>query len=232
MIKKIITSVTSIILCLALTVPLAVSLTGCSSGSSNVASKSAKLETGDIGQDSIVIVVGKKGVKYSEVMAYGYLLKQQYEGEFTSQLWDYKVDDGTIGDEAKREIVNTITEMKIIGIQAAKQKVKLNGEEKDEARQKADNIIKLATDEEKEKYGLTSQIFSDIYKDNILAEKMFYINTDEADTQVSDEEAATSEEKEAVIKNRQNTMFKEKYTEWSEKCEVKISDAFWNVFEL
>ena len=45
-------------------------------------------------------------------------------------------------------------------------------------------------------YGLSVQKISEIYQENLLAEKMFYVATDEADTNVTDEEASEAIRKE------------------------------------
>jgi hypothetical protein len=164
-------------------------LTGCG-GSKGKIGSSVKLETGDIQENSIVMKVGDIGVKYSEIRSYCYLLKTQYEGNFGSELWAYPLDEGTtIGDEAKEEIINMITQLKIIGATAEAQKVTLTNDEKDEALQKAEQMLDAATEENRKEYHLSLQGLEKIYEENVLANKMFYIATDDADTEVSDEEA-------------------------------------------
>jgi len=164
------------------------SFSGC--GPQEVFSSGIKLETGEIQDDSIVIKVGNTGVKYSEVRNYCYLLKEQYEGNFGSQLWDYPLDKGmTIGDEAKEEVISMITQLKIIAATAASDKVTLTNDEKDEALQKAEELLDDATAEDRKNYALSLQGLVKLYEENALANKMFYIATDDADTEVSDEEA-------------------------------------------
>lgn len=164
-------------------------MTGCT-GNKSDSEKSVKLEQGTIEEDSIVIGIGSTGVKYSEVRNYCYLMKQQYEGSFGNQLWNYQLEDGiTIGDEVKEEIINMITQLKVICATAKEQEVSLTSDEKDEALQKAEQIMASANDEDKEKYLLSLQGMSKIYEENALANKMFYIATDDADTEVTDEEA-------------------------------------------
>lgn len=163
-------------------------LTGCNS--KGKLGSGAKLETGEIQESSIVMKVGDIGVKYSEVRNYCYLLKEQYEGNFGSQIWDYKLDEkGTIGDEAKEEIINMITQLKIIGATAGSEKVTLTNDEKDEALQKAEEIIDASSDADRKNYCLSLQGLEKIYEENALANKMFYIATDAAETEVSDDEA-------------------------------------------
>lgn len=317
-------------------------LTGCNG--KNTSRSSVKLDNGELQEDSVVMAVGEEGVRYSEVLTYCYLLKRQYEGNFSSKLWKYSLGEGkTIGDQAKQEIVNMITQLKVIKETAEEQKISLNNDERDEALQKAETLMETVSEEDKKQYCLSVQGLSDIYQENILANKMFYVATDKADTNISDEEAkqrkiqfvevitngvdsggkqiamdeatkkqaesrardlrkqalqikdflvfaqrnsdngvqeltigrdteqlekaavdaafaleekeisnviegeegyyiiycamdqdeeATDARKEEIIQERQTEMFKEKYASWLKKCEVKISEEFWDVFEM
>ncbi len=337
---------TSCVLCMLLAVSF-VMLPGCSKGSGTT--KRVKLETGDISDTSIVMKIGNAGVKYSEVRNYCYLLKCQYESNFGGGIWDYNLGDNvTIGDEARQEIANLITQLKIIRKTADEMQVTLTSDEKDEAVRQAEEVVNNASPKDKKSYCLSIQNMSAIYEDNILAEKMFYVATDEADTVVTDDEArqidiqyieiitkgkdrngteismnaatkkeaakraqnllkaarksddflsfaeentdavnasatigrndsvigqaaaneafklkkgktskviesvssdgtmgyfiiycvdnnnedATYARKEAIIEERQTTMFKEKYAEWLKGCDVNISQAFWEEFEV
>lgn len=149
-----------------------------------------RLENGEIEENSIVIKAGDIGVKYSEVLGYCYLLKEQYEDSFGSEIWDYKLEDGnTIGDNAKEEIINMITQLKIISATAEEEDVSLTNDERDEALQKAEDLLRSADSRDKEEYHLSLQGLSGIYEENALANKMFYIATDDADTEVTEEEA-------------------------------------------
>lgn len=163
-------------------------LTGC--GGKGGITSAVKLETGEIKDTSVVLKVGDIGVKYSEVRNYCYMLKEQYEGNFGSELWDYPIDkETTIADEAKEEIVNMITQLKVIGATAASQKVTLTNDEKDEAIRRAEELLQNAAEADRKKYSLSLSGLQKIYEENALANKMFYIATDAADTEVTDAEA-------------------------------------------
>lgn len=177
-------------LCVMLAASVLFSGCGKTNSTQKKAVKSVRLETGDITQNSIIMKIGNTGVRYEEVLNYAYLLKKQYEGSFGKALWSYKIDDDTnIGDKAKKEIVSMITQLKIIGENAAKQGISLDGDEKDQALQDAENLVKDASEKDKEKYSLTVPNVQGMFEDNILANKMFYVATDAADTNVTDDEA-------------------------------------------
>lgn len=163
-------------------------LAGCSS--KKAGGGGVRLDNGDISSNSIVIRVGDEGVKYSEVQNYCYLLKKQYEGSFGDKLWKYDLGNSqTIGDEAKEEIINMVTQLKVICANAKEQDISLTNDERDDALKLAEQLADSATDEEKKSFCLTLQSLSQLYEENLLANKMFYIATDAADTEVSDSEA-------------------------------------------
>lgn len=223
--------------------------------------KTTKVEKGNISSGTVVMMVGDDQVRYSEVMAYCYFLKCQYEESFGKELWSYKLDDNeTIGDQAKQEIVNMITQLKIISGVAQEQNVNLSADEQDEALRQAESLVQNATAADKKTYSLSVQKLSEIYQENLLAEKMFYVATDDADTNVSDEEARQaileqdaktasqsaiqgdedtsisqemiSQQKEEIIQDRQADMFVQKYNKWLQDKKVDINQSFWNDFTL
>lgn len=162
--------------------------TGC--GNSKIGTKKVKLAAGTPDKDSIVMSVGSDGVEYSEMMNYAYLLKRQYEGNFGSELWNYSLGGNkTVGAQAKQEIVNMVTQLKVIAQAADRNEVSLTNDEKDEAMQKAEKIMEKVSGSDKKKYYLSVQGLSKLYEENVLANKMFYVATDKANTDVSDEEA-------------------------------------------
>lgn len=172
----------------------AVLVTGCSLGK-----KSTSMESGDASGGSVVMMVGDQQVRRSEVLAYSYFLKCQYEDSFGKELWSYRISENeTIGDQAKQEIVNMITQLKIISAVAEEQGVSLSMDEQDEALQQAESLVRNASAEDKEAYALTVQEISQVYQENALANKMFYVATDDADINVSDEEA-----RQAVLESMQ-----------------------------
>ena len=121
-------------------------------------------------------------------------------------------------------------------------------------------LVQNAKAADKKKYGLSVQKISEIYQENLLAEKMFYVATDEADTNVTDEEAGEAirkeaaktasgsalqteedtsitqdmidQQKEKIIRQRQSDMFVKKYNQWLQDKKVDINQSFWNDFTL
>lgn len=164
-------------------------LSGCSD--SGKVSGGVRLENGEIKENSVVVSIGNTGVTYSKVRNYCYLLTRQYDEKFSHEVWDYSLGkEGTIGDEAKEEVLNMVTQMAVIGKTAKSQKVTLGGDEKDQAVRRAEELMANASEEDKKNYCLTLQQMTEVFEENLLAEQMFYMATDEVDTNISDEEAA------------------------------------------
>lgn len=88
--------------------------------------------------------------------AYCYFLKCQYEDSFGKELWNYKLSENeTIGDQAKQEIVNMITQLKVISGVAQEQEVSLFADEQDEALRQAESLVQNATAADKKTYSLS-----------------------------------------------------------------------------
>ena len=234
-------------LCIAMAAALV--FTGCGHKKSSKEEKGTTVSSG-----TVVMMVGDDQVRYSEVMAYCYFLKCQYEDSFGKELWQYKLDDNeTIGDQAKQEIVNMITQLKVISDVAQQQEVSLSADEQDEALRQAESLVQNAKAADKKEYGLSVQKISEIYQENLLAEKMFYVATDEADTNVTDEEASEAirkeaaktasgsalqteedisitqdmidQQKEKIIRQRQSDMFVKKYNQWLQDKKDRVKQS-------
>ncbi len=194
---------------------IALCIAGCSRSQ-----KSPSSGSGDVSSDSVVMMVGDQQVRYSEVQAYCYFLKCQYEESFGSEIWSYPVSESeTIGDQAKQEIVNMITQLKIISEEAQKRGIGLDADARDEALRQAEDLVRDASAKDKKKYVLSVQSISRIYQENALADKMFYVVTDSADTHVTDEEA-----RQVALKNmREADETDEVGSEDTSRTEQKVS---------
>ena len=204
-------------LCIAMAAALV--FTGCGNKKSSKEEKGTKVSSG-----TVVMMVGDDQVRYSEVMAYCYFLKCQYEDSFGKELWQYKLDDNeTIGDQAKQEIVNMITQLKVISGVAQQQEVSLSADEQDEALRQAESLVQNAKAADKKEYGLSVQKISEIYQENLLAEKM-------EDSSITQD--MIDQQKEKIIRQRQSDMFVKKYNQWLQDKKVDINQSFWNDFTL
>lgn len=140
--------------------------------------------------EGVLMVVGNESVTYEEAFAYIYMLKQQYEPAMGKNIWDFQVEEGvTFETYAKDQIVDELTQVKIICQQGEKLGIELDEDEIWEAKNMAARFMETVSEEDAAEYRLTEEQMADVYEDHILAEKVYEITTNEVDTNISDEEA-------------------------------------------
>lgn len=138
----------------------------------------------------LAITVGNNKVYYNEAMLYFLFMKAQYESYFGDQIWGYDVGNNTtFEDQAKEEILNLITQTKIIVDKAGSYNVSLTEEEEATILERADNYFDGITKEDKTKYGFTEELIREFYRENMIYQKVYDAVTMNVDTDVSDEEA-------------------------------------------
>ncbi len=159
-------------------------LAGCNKATNKV----GKASDGNLESDTILMAVGEESVSIEEAKAYVYFLKHQYEGSIGNVIWDYQLEGKTLSDYAKTQIQNLLSQIKILKQEAAKQKIELSEDELEEARADAIDYLSQLSKEEKKESGLTEDLLTTIYSENILANKVFEISTNDVDTNISDDE--------------------------------------------
>lgn len=208
-----------------LAVFMAISVTGCSKNTSNHEEEqiSSVYETEDMKLDTNIMAVGEEEVTLNEMLFYVYQLKATYDGSLTSEVWNFKWDENeTIESYAKDEMLKEIAQIKIICQQAEKEECQLSEEEANEAAVKAGTYVASLPERAKD-FHLTKELVGKIYQEHALAKKMYDVVAGTVDTQVSDDEAKTTEEKEKIIKERETKAFKEAYAAWKENYKIVVS---------
>lgn len=149
-----------------------------------------KVEEGTLEADSVVITVGNEPVTYAQMLVYAYILRDMYQSSYGGKLWKYQLDEETtMEDYAREELVSMVTQIKVIGKQAKEQDVALSNDEKTEIKAGAQDFFENISEKNREKYCLTQELVEKTFQENALATKMFYLATEEVDTDISDEEA-------------------------------------------
>lgn len=169
-----------VLLCIAIITLLA----GCNRAKSKV----GKASDSNSESDTILMAVGGETVSIEEAKAYVYFLKHQYEGNIGSVLWEYQLEGESLSAYAKEQIQNLLSQIKILKQVAKKEEIELTQDEIEEARSDAMDYMAQLTKEEKKESGLTEDLLTTIYGENILANKVFEISTNTIDTNISDEE--------------------------------------------
>lgn len=137
----------------------------------------------------LVVRIGDEEVYYSETMIFFQVIKSQYESYFGEGIWSYDMGGQTFEDAAKEEILNMITQTKIIKNQANNYNVVLTDEEEATLVKNGDEFLDKVTSADKEKYGFTKELIEQFYRENLIYQKVYDAATMNVDTDVSDEEA-------------------------------------------
>ncbi len=154
-------------------------------------SKEDKDSQEDTTSGELIAVVGDIRVYYNEAMVYLKSVQENYEAEYGKDIWSTDIfgDGRSFGDHIKDEVVNQITELKIIGAKAREQGIVLTEDELAEAKAYALEHFNGLSDADVDRYLITKELLERVYADNMLAEKMFETKTINVDTNVSDLEA-------------------------------------------
>jgi len=173
----------------ALLLCLTAALPACSKDSGQA---DAKIQTeGELSMESVIMRVGECPITYREALIYMYQIKERYEPGFGEAIWDFSPDGSKkFGEYAKEEVIDNLTQIKIIAQQAKKDGVTLEADELEEITGQAQDYLKGITKKDINKYGLTQELIEQIYQDNRLAEKMFDITTSVVSTDIPDEQAS------------------------------------------
>lgn len=154
--------------------------------------------------NQLVVKVGKEKVRYSEAMIYFKYIEAQYESYFGSQIWSYDFGNQTFGQLAKQEIIDMITQTKIIGAQAEQYHVVLTDEDEVAIEQNTKDFLAGITEGDKLRYGLTEEIVKNFYRDNKIYEYVYNAATMDVNTDVSDEVAKQITVQSILIKTTEN----------------------------
>lgn len=142
-------------------------------GNNNV-EKAEDVESDVLRPDSVVVSVGDETATYREFQVYMYILKAKYQDVFGSEVWNYKLDnEHSMSLIATEQVINMITEMKVISRQASELGIELSGDERADIRRFAQSIIDKASKQDIEDYFLDVDSIAEVYCENEIANKVY-----------------------------------------------------------
>lgn len=146
-------------------------------------------------KNQVVLTVGEQKLTYAELVLYLRSKKQETESLYGEDIWDYKIDgEGTTYEEMlKEQILEDIKYIKLVCDQAAVLGITLTEDELLDVDEYTAAFLSEFTAEDLEYYGFDKEIVRGIYRDNVLANKIYESLTLNVDTEVSDEEARQAE---------------------------------------
>ncbi len=139
----------------------------------------------------LMAMIGDIKVYYNEAMVYLKSAQENYEADYGKNIWDADIlgNGETFGKMIKDEVINQITEIKIICAEAEKQGITLSEEELADANAYAKEHFEGLAPKDISRYLVSEELLRKIYANNMLAEKAFETLTINVDTKVSDMEA-------------------------------------------
>lgn len=225
-------------LALALVLALSCSFTGCAKQTKQQgeekygAGVDSTFETDDMQLDTCVMAVGEEEVTLNEMLFYVYQLKSNYDGMMSSNVWDYSyAEDETVGGYIKDRLVKEIAQIKIICQEAKKQSVTLTEQEANEAKVEASEFVSALPKSAKE-YHLTEALVSDIYQEHALAKKMYDVIGGTVNSEVSDEAAEETSEKQDIIDQREREAFVNIFSNWKNEYKIVASEELLDELNL
>ncbi len=144
-----------------------------------------------VSSGNLMVSIGDTRVYYNEAMVYLKLAQEKYEKEYGKGVWQADIlgNGNTFGSMLKEEVIHQLTELKIIKAEALKKEINLTEEELAEAASYAKDHFESLAQEEIDQYLITKELLTEVYSDNLLASKMFEMETINVDNNVSEEAA-------------------------------------------
>lgn len=138
-----------------------------------------------------VMRVGGLEVSYGEVVLYMQSTKEEVETLYGNEVWNYALDkDGTTyAKKLKDELLEQIIYTKVVCAQAERLGISLSEDELLDVDEYTAVYLDNFTQSELDYYGITKAQVEAIYRDNLLATKIYESLTLNVDTDVTDEEA-------------------------------------------
>ena len=135
--------------------------------------------------------VGNEKATTTELMLYLTNIANQYEQVYGEELWEIAVDeDKTMLDNCKEVALAQLSQVKAMKLLAKEHAVELTEEEIAAAQSAAGEYFATLSESEKEVLGLTDKsVVEQIYKEKLLADKLYAFLIRDVNPEISDDEA-------------------------------------------
>ena len=171
----------AILLCICLMVPM---FSGCGE---------KKEEPEQTSNGTLVFQYGNNLVTKGEIYIYIETVRERYELQYGSDVWQTVLPDGGEGASmenlTREEVVNEIVRVKTLCAHADEFGIVLNDEELSELNQKADDFCDGLTDEQLQSMEITKEKAEKVMQENAIASKVEAKILDDRKIEISDEEA-------------------------------------------
>lgn len=171
----------AILLCICLMVPM---FSGCGE---------KKEEPEQTSNGTLVFQYGNNLVTKGEIYIYIETVRERYELQYGSDVWQTVLPDGGEGASmenlTREEVVNEIVRVKTLCAHADELGIVLSDEELSELNRKADDFCEGLTDEQLQSMEITKEKAEKVMQENAIASKVEAKILDDRKIEISDEEA-------------------------------------------
>lgn len=171
----------AILLCICLMVPM---FSGCGE---------KKEEPEQTSNGTLVFQYGNNLVTKGEIYIYIETVRERYELQYGSDVWQTVLPDGGEGASmenlTREEVVNEIVRVKTLCAHADEFGIVLSDEELSELNRKADDFCEGLTDEQLQSMEITKEKAEKVMQENAIASKVEAKILDDRKIEISDEEA-------------------------------------------
>ena len=142
---------------------------------------------------TIVYEFGDAAISYGEFFIYAQTVKEDYQKTYGNGIWSLELatefGTDTVKEITIRDLVDDINRVKVLIHQAEEMKLVLSDNEKETAKQSAQQFFSGLTEQDKKDSEITKEIVEQVLLENMLAQKVYASVIDEYDFEISEEEA-------------------------------------------
>lgn len=142
------------------------------------------------GKDEIFKVGGESCTK-AELMVYLVNMQNQYENVYGEEIWNTTLDGVTLEENVKETVLAQIARVKTMYLLALEKGVILEEEEEVRVKQCAREYFESLTEAEAELMELSYETVEKLYREYVLAEKVYQHIIQDVNPEISDDEART-----------------------------------------
>ena len=140
---------------------------------------------------SQIFKIGSSVCTRSEIMIYLTTFYRQFAGAYGTEMWNYDFGGTSLENHVKDIVLTKMVQIKVMNMMAADRKISLSEEEEKMAVAAADQYYQALTETLKKEEKITKEVVLKVYREYMLAVKVYRSITQSAEIEISDDEART-----------------------------------------
>ena len=145
--------------------------------------------------------IGSSVCTRSEIMVYLTTFYRQFASAYGTEMWNYDFGGTSLEDHVKDIVLSKMVQIKIMNMMAADRKLSLSEEEEEMAVAATDKYYQALSESLKREEKITREVVLKVYREYMLAVKVYRSITQSAEIEISDDEARTVTAQVLYLKN-------------------------------